>query len=289
MHQTPKTIREFMAEYAMIKDVRPGTLSQYEYVLLSLADYLKRDPLISDLNRHAVNGWLVYLQQEREFSVYTLKSRRMTILSIWRLAAELEYCDPPRSVFIRKIKTPDRTIDVLSMDDVRSLLDVLSQDRRKLRGYDIIRGDYLRAAAMAIMETPLRPSDLHKLDYEEVMDARGHFQIVQVKTGHRRWVRFSKHLLADIRFWHPGNGRIWPVVHRTMLTNNFRKAGLKLGLRVNHTILRKTSITLVESRHPGLGWIHAGHKSPSTTQGWYTNADIAYKNLPAMNLWGIDQ
>lgn len=281
----PNTLAEFLDEYTSIKDIRTGTIRQYEYVILSFRDFLEREPLMADFNRQAVNGWLKWLQDTRDFSPFTLKSRRITMLSIWRLAAELEYVDPPRSLFIRKVKLPDRQIETITIEDVHRIIALARRDRRRMRGFPWRRGDYFRSAIMAIMETSLRTSDLHRLDFTDVMKADGHFPIIQVKTGHRRWVRMSDHLLDDIRSWHPGHGLIWPRVCRNMLRRELNKLGQVIGKHVTPTILRKTAITMAEQRQPGSGWIFAGHKGPETTRLWYTDADLAYRDLPAPDYW----
>jgi integrase len=268
-------LTEFLdQEYTAARDVRPNTITQYHWVIRCFAKHLGRPAKLSDLNRVAVNAWLVSIGNQ--LAADTVKSRRMTILSLWRLAAELGYVDSPR--LIRQARKRDRILKTIGPDDVRRLVAAARQLPGEIHG--IGRAVMMTTLITATWETALRQSDLFALDWPMVRAADGRLQIVQIKTGHRRWVHFSGELLNEIAAWHPGSGPVWPHLSGAGMLRNLRWACRLAGLPpVTHTDLRKAAITEVERRQPGSGWIFAGHSSPATTQGWYIDGASAYRDI----------
>ena len=261
--------------YATENDVSESTLDHYHYVTLSYARFVGSNQL-SSINRNDVNRWLVHLQNE-ELSPFTIQQRRISLLTIWRAAYELELLeDLPKR--IRKIKTPDKVIETLSTDQINKIHEISNFLRGRIPRTRILKSDYFRTFIQATLETAMRQSDLHALSYHEVFH-RGKRTIIQIKTGHRRQFRFSNDLIEDIDSWHPKTGNIWPRAGQQYLSKRISDLGKAIGVKLTHTILRKTAITNQEAKQVGTGWIFAGHKSPDTTRQWYTNQDIAYADL----------
>ena len=142
------------------------------------------------------------------------------------------------------------------------------------------RGAYLASLVKATLDTALRQSDLHKLELHAVIASEGRLQIVQVKTGRRRWVVLSAETIAEVCQW-AQPGLIWPRVRRDRVTREIQSAARSCGLgRLTHTDLRRSAIRSVEEQMPGSGWIFAGHESDSTTRTWYLPKDLEYQRLP---------
>jgi len=180
-------------------------------------------------------------------SPYTVKSKRAQLLVLWRAAADDELSPPPP----RKIRRPK-----------------------------------LPELVLVTLDSALRQSDLHRLDWSQVLDAGGRLQIVQRKTGRRRWVHMSEPTMAELTSYMRGfSGSLWPMADRGAVTRDLRAAAVAAGLgRITHTDLRRSAIRSVEEQQAGAGWIFAGHESDSTTRKWYLPKDLVYDSLPRPRL-----
>ena len=131
------------------------------------------------------------------------------------------------------------------------------------------------------LETSLRPSDMHKIDWDELKDRNGEVKIVQHKTSYRRLVRVSTDTMEYMKTWHRKHGPLFPRPGSSTIAHTIKRIGVNAGIPwMNHTVLRKTAITAVDAVSPGSGWIFAGHRSPATTRRWYTDADRVAAELP---------
>lgn len=267
--------------YAQARDVRESTIKQYAWCILSFSKFLGRPALLSDLRQDAVNEWVKWLcsRGSRE----TAKSRRMTLLSIWNCAAALGYVNR-RTEFIRTVKTPQRIVKSLTQEQCLQIM----QEARNLRGrlFRCPKGQYMASLIRGTLETSLRQSDLHALEWPDVLANRGRLQIVQRKSGIRRWVFLSEDLLAKIGKWHGPDGLIWPRGDRATVGKILQQIGRKMGIRLTHTRLRVASITDVERQSPNAGWRFAGHSCPTTTQRWYTDLDMSAEGIPRPSFFG---
>lgn len=274
------TLDDFVGTYADFRPIRPSTESQYRYCVLSLERFLGRPATLADLTPEIVNPWLRHLAASG--SVYTAHSRRCTLLSIWRLAAELGHIDPPRRV--RRVKRPEHLIDAISAEQCRELVAATAGLRSKFRGY--CWRDLMRTWIVAALETALRPGDMLSLQWSQLSATGGRFALIQQKTGKARRVAFSQSLMRDIGTWHKPTGLVWPI-SRQSAGRRIKLVGERIGLAgLTHTDLRKAAITDVERQCPGAGWIFAGHASPATTQSWYIDSEAAYCGVPAPSLLG---
>lgn len=261
--------------YALIRDVRDSTIDQYGWCVLSFSKFLGRPALLSDLRHDVVSAWIKWLCGRG--SKETAKSRRMTLLSIWSAATALGYA-PARSGVVRPVKVPNRVVRSLTTEQCA---DVMSETR-KLRGrlFRCRKAPYMTTLVRATLETSMRQSDLHILEWPDVVACHGTLQLVQIKTGVRRWAFMSRELLNEIAAWHGPHGLIWPRGERGTIGKILQKIGLKLGIRLTHTRLRVAAITDVERQQAGAGWIFAGHASPATTRTWYTDFDRVADSIP---------
>lgn len=270
------TIEMFLKMYyQQVRDVRESTIQQYSWCVLSFSKWLGRPAEIDDLGQDVVNGWIRHLTST--LSRETAKSRRMTLLSIWNAAAALGYTKA-RTTGIRIVKTPAHIVRSLSSEQCHAIVDVISRLHGTLFGYP--KSAYLSSLVKATLETSLRQSDLHLLEWPDVRDSGGRLQIVQFKTGVRRWVFLSQGLLREISAWHGTAGLVWPRGERGTIGRILQRVGRELNLRLTHTRLRQTAITDVERQQAGAGWLFAGHASPETTRRWYTDFDRVADGLP---------
>lgn len=270
------TIEMFLKMYySQVRDVRESTVEQYGWVILSFSKWLGRPAELTDLRHDVVNDWIRHITNT--LSRETAKSRRMTLLSIWNCAAALGYANR-RTERIRTVKTPQRIIKALTQEQCTQIM----HEARKLRGtlFGYPKGPYVASLVRATLESSLRFSDLHLLQWPDVVESGGKFQIVQRKNGVRRWVFFSSELLAKIAKWHGSDGLVWPRGDRATVGKILQKIGRNLGIRLTHTRLRVAAITDVERQKPGSGWHFAGHADPTTTSKWYTDFDRVADGLP---------
>jgi integrase len=270
---------DFLQKYAIYRDIQPSTFDQYRWCVQSFERHLGRPARTGDLTSDHVNEWLAALRGR--LSPFTAKSRRTTMLSIWNLAAELGIVDRPR--LVRTVKAPRRPIDVLTADQIRQLVLACQSLRGAYCGY--AWADLMRTWLLAVVATALRPSDMLSLDWPIVFQAGGSVRITQRKTGHPRTVVLPRHLVSDIALWHAADGPIWPANSAAVYGKRVADLGRRQGIRVTHTLIRKTAISDVEAQRPGLGWVFAGHATPATTQQWYISHTSAYKDIPHPRLW----
>lgn len=268
------TVENFVSQYAITRDIKDSTADQYRWTVRSLSQFLERPAQLSDLHPDTVNRWLKSLSGS--LSPFTIHSRRGQLLVLWRAAIEMgKVSDEPKQ--IRRIKRPERVIRTINVDEARLLVHYLSCLSGSIAGRP--RGAYLASIVKATLDTALRQSDLHRLDLCAVGKSLGKLQIVQVKTGRRRWVYLSADTLSSLGW--AQEGPIWPRVRRDRVTREIQLAARACGLgRLTHTDLCRSAIRSVEEQAPGSGWIFAGHESDSTTRQWYLPKDLQYEGLP---------
>jgi integrase len=279
-------LREWLSTYADARDIRPGTIDQYGWVIRSLEKFLGRLATQEDLTPETINRWLREIGER--LSPYTVTSRRRQILVLWRSLSDEGQCPPPPRQ-IRRPKLPERIVRTLDATGVLALLGQVRSLPGTLGGRS--RAGYLETLILATCDSALRQSDLHRLEWSEVRESRGRLQLIQQKTGRRRWVIFSDHTLDAMgRYMEGQSGLLWPRVERTAVTREIRAAAMAAGLgKVTHTDLRRSAIRSVEEQQPGSGWIFAGHESDQTTRKWYLPKDLQYQNLPRPTLSGRDE
>lgn len=272
---------EFVATYADQRDIREGTVGQYLWSVRSLEKFLGRPSSVADLQPEIVNRWLRHLGENA--SPYTVRSKRCQMLVLWRAAADEGLVAPPPRR-IRAPRLPERLVRTLDAAGVHTLLDFVRTLPGRLNSRP--RAGYLATLIAATCDTALRQSDLHRLTWDQVQQAHGRLQIVQVKTGRRRWVVFSDATMVALSEFCGGDrGPIWPRGDRTAVTREIRQAAVACGLgKVTHTDLRRSAIRSVEEQQAGAGWIFAGHESDSTTRRWYLPKDLQYDSLPKPRL-----
>lgn len=252
------------------ESIKNSTIEQYDFTIRSFAKFVP-NPKLRDLTRENVNSWLLFLQQSGQ-SPETVKSKRNQIIGIWRAAFETGHTEnePKR---IRKIKTPDLLVKALTVDQIETLFEEISRLKRFMPNCKIRRRDYLRTLTKATLDTSLRQSDLHELEWRDLQTSNGRVTIIQVKTGFRRPAVISEETLEDIRAVGYDGRYVWPAPKPDYIPRIYQSFG------VTHTLLRKTAITRQEKKRPGTGWIFAGHRSPETTRRWYTDHEMAYEDI----------
>lgn len=272
---------DYVARYALDRDIREGTIEQYRLTVRSLEKFLGRSPDVGDLQPEVINSWLRMIGEK--CSPYTVKSKRAQLLVLWRAAADDELSPPPPRK-IRRPKLPERVVRTLDAEGVRRLLAQIATTHGTIAGRP--RPTYLRTLVLVTLDSALRQSDLHRLDWAQVLDAAGRLQIVQRKTGRRRWVHMSEPTMEELTSYMRGfSGSLWPMADRGAVTRDLRAAAVAAGLgRITHTDLRRSAIRSVEEQQAGAGWIFAGHESDSTTRKWYLPKDLVYDSLPRPRL-----
>ena len=272
------TLQMLLSHYANYRDIRPSTIRQYELSVRSLTKFLGREATTEDLTSDTVNRWLRSL----DLSPFTIRCHRRQLLAIWRGGADLDLlAGPPKG--IRRIATPERVIRTLTSDECQKLVTVASRARGKIAG--LPAAWYLETFIRATLDTAMRKSDLHGLDRQRVITARGRLEIVQVKSKRRRVVRLSGATLTAVKALASDGPKIWPEPRRELLTRWIRRLAIQAGIgHVTHTDLRRSAIYAVEKQAPGTGWLFAGHSCDQITRQWYLPAGVEYDRLPKPDL-----
>jgi predicted DNA-binding transcriptional regulator AlpA/site-specific recombinase XerD len=289
----PKTTKltTLLEKYAKYRDIRQSTVDSYSWKIKCFSKHLGHEATLADLTPDVVNGFIRDIQKTQ--SAFTCKGTKIMIATIWRFAASLDLVPPPKQ--LRQIKMPEVVVKTLNRDQIEEIRtacrDFGRQHHRWFDGHSV--AGYMLTAIDATMQTALRWSDLRRIKMADLETQP--MSIVQYKTGHRRLAQFDEELLNRIREWKfdrelwleehhqpiTQTEFVWPSGNgKGLFTRNLRRIGQRIGIKgLTHTFLRKCAISLAEEAMPGGGWVFAGHRTPCTTQQWYTDRDRQYRSV----------
>lgn len=263
------TVSAFFGErYARDRSLRASTQYQYERSIRAFGQWLGHDPLLSDLDEDRVNGWLSELEQR--VSRKTVRSKRQAICSVWRYAAELSLCEPPRRV--RRVRVPSPNPTAWTLDELRRLLEAAD----KMRGYfpnGVPRRLWFRAIIEAGYQTGLRRTDLFHLDVVADVADDGTIRTLQGKTLDGHISRVEPATLALLRLisdrlkadGDPGwKTPLASPVYVRGIYQWFEELREAAGISGGGCLqkLRRTGATYVEKSQPGAAMRYLGHRTP---------------------------
>ena len=108
--------QHYWPEHAL--SLKPSSLAQIRWSIAAFEKHLKRTANIEDFNRLTVIGFLAARQQQ--VSAATTNKDRRGLLCLWRLAAELRFCDWPHR--LPKVKQPHKVPHTFSTDEMTRLI-----------------------------------------------------------------------------------------------------------------------------------------------------------------------
>lgn len=254
----PETLGAFARDYGVFREVCPGAVRQ----MVIAADLFERwagAPVrLDELDERSVSEWLRSLAETR--APATCRSKRVSILALWRAAADEDLCDPPTRR-VRSVRVVQEPVDCWTLEEVRQI----RMACRKLQRWHpcgLRRAVWWELAVCVAWDTALRRGDMLRLRAVTI-EPTGRAVVVQHKTRRSLPVRLEEETLALLRKSLRDAPRElvcpWPASEQTFcrqFARLVREAGVRPGC---WKWLRRASITDCEAQHPGAGGPQGGH------------------------------
>ena len=228
---------------------------------------LGREVRVEELSDQLVNQFTDALYSTR--AADTVRTRRASILALWREAFRQELTDKP-PMRIRRLKRHRRIVRAWTYEEVRRLMWAANSPTILLNG--IPSGLFYRSIISVGWDTALRLGDLLTLRYDQI-GGRNQIIVDQHKTGDQiicHLSNTSRRLIEESYRSQPHRQLLWPLwAGRDAFYRRMRilvkKAGVSPG---TFRYIRRGSITAVE-KAGGDGSLHAGHSSRWVTEHHY--------------------
>lgn len=268
---------DFVSTYSLEREVSDGYVEQLRVAVRLLERFAARPIYVSDLSDDLLNQFLKSLQDNGAAS-HTRRTRRGSLLALWREAAERGFCEPPLRV--RRIKHAESIVQAYTIEDMRRLVSVAGELHGTFRATGIRKAVWWYSLILAYWDSALRLSDLLQLRRDGIASDFT-FQIVQSKTGRIRRGAFSLATVQAIDLTlseGPQRDIVWLLWgRRDVFFPAFRKLREQAGLspRSSSKWIRRGSASAIEAQAPGTAWIHLGHARPGLDRQAYIDRKIA--------------
>ena len=258
----PRTLCEYLEEYATTRDVSPGNVYQYRIAIRLFERWAGHPIALDDLDELSISAWL------RDYSATvsrtTVRNKRTMIIGLWRNAADDGYVEPPR----RRIRSGRAELAApvaWTLEEVVRLRSACrSLNRRHPCG--LSRALWWELAVCVAWDSGVRWGDLVRLRVDQIQP-NGVACIVHHKTRRFRVFQLSADTMRLLRRTLAECPRDlvcpWPAsgeTFRDQVTRLVARAGIRRG---TWKWLRKASSTDVEIHHPGSAAEFLGHRPGS--------------------------
>lgn len=253
-----ETVGQFARQYATFRDVEPESVRQ----LVIAADLFERwagaaVPL-AELDERSVSEWLRDLAGTR--APATVRSKRQLLLSLWRLAADEDLCEPPRRR-VRSARVIPQPVECWTLEEVRAIVAACQQAKR-WHPCGLRRAVWWELAVRVAWDTALRRGDQLRLPVS-AFGPDGSGWIVQHKTRRPLAIRLgveTAELLRESLAEAPRDlVTPWPASGEAF-AQQFRRLVQAAGVRPGTwKWLRRASITDCEAQQAGAGGPQGGH------------------------------
>ena len=274
-----KTLLAYLDDYLSERDLASSSIKQLQYSLTNFGKFLGYPATPADLNRQAVNGWLIWLADHEKLRPRSIKNRRINVMTIWRWLYDIEVLqDGPRRV--RKVVVPPSVPVAWTIREAKLLLAVCDKLKGILSPVAYPRNLFWRAFIMTAYDTGLRRCDLLLLLRDQIGE-RGRLILIQKKTNWPVTCTLGTDTLkaVDATMRYPRD-LLFGDLTRDFVSQQFRSIVLAAGLKGSLHKLRKTSVTAVEIVSPGAGQSHLGHKSSDMAKRFYIDPLLAGAERP---------
>ena len=256
----PSTLSDYARDYGILRDVQPGTLRQYKIVAALFEAWAGGPVLLEQLDETSVSSWLRDYAQTA--APATVRSKRATILALWRAAADDQLCDPPtRRVRALRRSAPRPVVEAWLYEEVEALL-LAAQGLKRRHRCGLPRSIWWDLAIRVAWDSGLRWGDLVALQVAQIRPD-GTATVIQHKTGRTVGIRLSESTLAALRASLEACPRTlvlpWPASQESFIRQSrllVKKAGIRAG---TWKWLRRSSGSYCERDEPGTGASHLGH------------------------------
>jgi integrase len=256
----PQTLSDYARDYGLLRDVKPGTLRQYQIVAGLFTAWSGHDVRLDELDEDSVSAWL--RDYAAEAAPATVRSKRATILALWRAAADDQLCDPPtRRVRALRRSAPRPVVEAWLYEEVEALL-LAAQGLKRRHRCGLPRSIWWDLAIRVAWDSGLRWGDLVALQVAQIRPD-GTATVIQQKTGRAVGIRLSESTLAALRASLEACPRTlvlpWPASQESFIRQSrllVKKAEIRAG---TWKWLRRSSGSYCERDEPGTGASHLGH------------------------------
>jgi integrase len=256
----PSTLGKYAQAYSLLRDVKAGTLRQYEIVATLYERWAGGPVLLEQLDETSVSEWLRDYAQTA--APATVRGKKAMLLALWRAAADDGLCDPPtRRIRSIRRSAPRPLVEAWTLEEVEQLVAACRGLPRRHR-CGLPRRQWWDLAVRVAWDSGLRWGDLVALPVARVRPD-GTTTIIQAKTGRPVSFVLSRGTLEALRVSLVACPRLlvcpWPASHEAF-TAQVRLLVAKAGIRAGTwKWLRRASGTDVEVQRPGAGSVHLGH------------------------------
>jgi len=255
----PATLSAYVREsYALIRDVRPETIRQYQIVADLFERWAGGPVRLDELDETSVSAWL------RDYATtakpHTVRSKKNQILALWRAAADDGLASEPSARRVRRVRCPEQVVDAWTKAEVEQLLRTAAGLPRRHRS-GLSRAAWFDLAIRVAWDSGLRWGDLVALRVDSVQPDGT--TVVQSKTGKAVTFRLSPTTLEALAATLAACPRRlvcpWPASHETF-NDQVRTLVAKAGIRAGTwKWIRRGSGTDVEAQADGTGHLHLGN------------------------------
>jgi integrase len=275
----PETLREYLEDYQLQRDIRGGTVRQYR-IAVNLIDRWAGKPVrLDELDERLASEWLQ--AYSATVAPHTVRAKKQSLLALWRAASDEGLCDEPRSRRVRRVRLPELVVVAWTKDEVERLLAAAATLPRWHR-CGLRRSVWWDLAIRVAWDSGIRWGDLVTLRVDQI-GPDGACTLSQSKTAKVSAFRLSPSTLAALRASLEACPRKlvcpWPTspeTFRDQMTRLVAKAGIRPG---TWKWIRRGSGSDVELQARGLGHRHLGN-TPEVFRASYEDQTITGTGIP---------
>ena len=277
---TPETLRDFLSDYCLTRDIKAGTIRQYQIVVDLIDRWAGRPVRLDELDERFASAWL--RDYAETVKPHTVRGKKSMLLALWRAAADEDLCDEPRARRVRRVRCPQNVVTAWTKTEVERLL-VAASWMPRWHPCGLRRAAWWDLAIRVAWDSGVRWGDLILIKVASIAPD-GACTITQSKTGKVSTFRLSGTTLEALRATLADCPRDlvcpWPAsgeTFRDQVDRLVAKAGIRAG---TWKWIRRGSGTDVELQARGLGHRHLGN-TPAVFRASYEDQSQTGAGVPA--------
>lgn len=258
-----RTLRDYLREYGLTREIRPETVRQYE-IAVDLYDRWRAGrglgrATLDTLDELEVSEWL--RDYARTVAPATVRAKKQAIVALWRAAADDRLASEPVARRVRRTSIPERPVEAWTKEEIEQLL-ATAATLPRWHTCGLRRSAWWDLAIRVAWDSGLRWGDLVALPVAAVRPD-GWTSVTQSKTRKVSTFRLSESTMEALRASLEAVPRDlvlpWAGGHETFtqqVRTLVRKAGIRPG---TWKWIRRASGTDVELQAEGAGHLHLGN------------------------------
>ncbi len=256
--------------YALERDICPGSIAQLSYAVATFEKYLGRAAEVADFCDLTVNRFLIWLAGQG-YQTETMRTRRRSLLTIWRSMADDGLAIEPRKV--RVFRAPQVMPRAWTPEQVAAILAECDRLRGTFKSCPTIQRRLFGKAFFSVAyETGFRRGDLLRIRRPQIQTS-GLIAMVQSKTGRAHLAKVEPATLALIDAMGTRRDTVFGGVMSLRRLSRFCESILKRAGIDEGSIkwFRRSGATHVEMQQTGTAWKYLGHTTPRVSYQSYVD------------------